>query len=145
MEKNLRSILFISLFLGGLLLSACASGSNSLDATNWEMTSYRDANGDMQDILANSVVTAQFQSTNVSGIAGCNNYNGSYQLDGNKLTFGALAVTQKACADPRGVMEQENAYLAALSQVQSFKQSNDKLEMEDERGKTVLEFVPSGQ
>jgi putative lipoprotein len=145
MKKNLRSILFISLILGSLLLSACTSGAKSLDSTSWQMTSYRDANGDMQDKLTGAVVNLQFQSAIVSGISGCNNYNGSYQVDGDKLTFGALAVTRQMCADPLGVMEQENAYLAALAQVQSYKQSDDKLEMEDDRGKTILEFAPAGQ
>jgi heat shock protein HslJ len=145
MKKNLRLILLISLLLGSLLLSACAAKGNSLESTSWQMTSYRDANGDMTDKLPDSVVNIQFQSADVSGIAGCNNYSGTYQVDGKKLTFGPLATTRQACATPLGVMEQENAYLAALSQVQSYKQSAKSLEMQDEKGKTVLVFVPEGQ
>jgi heat shock protein HslJ len=143
--KRFLFLLIASLLLSSLLLSACASKGNTLDGTNWQMTSYQDANGNMVNILPGTVVTAQFQSTNVSGIAGCNNFNGTYELDGNNLTFGPLATTRKLCADPLGVMDQESAYLADLSQVQSYKKSNTKLEMQDNRGKTLLEFASAGQ
>jgi heat shock protein HslJ len=144
-KKRFLILLLASLLLGSLLLSACASQGNTLDGTNWQLTSYLDAKGDLTDILPGTVVTAQFQSANVSGIAGCNNYNGTYEQDGKNLTFGPQATTRKLCADPLGVMDQESAYLSALSQVQSFKQSNAKLEMQDSKGKTILVFAPAGQ
>jgi heat shock protein HslJ len=42
-------------------------------------------------------------------------------------------------------MQQESAFLSDLSQVQSFKLSDGQLELEDEKGKTILVFVPIGQ
>lgn len=116
-----------------------------MDGTNWELESYLDANGEMANRKTDTVVTAQFQAEKVSGIAGCNNYNSSYQVDGNKLTFSAPASTRKMCADPAGIMDQEYAYLSALSEVQTFKQRDDKLEMRDADGETILVFAPAGQ
>jgi heat shock protein HslJ len=145
MKKNFRTILFTSFLLGGLLLAACSPKGNPLDGTSWEMTSYRDANGDMTEILAGTVVTALFQSADVSGIAGCNNFSSSYQVDGKNLTFSAVTTTRQMCATPIGIMQQEDAFLSDLSQVQSFKISDGQLELEDEKGKTILVFVPIGQ
>lgn len=51
----------------------------------------------------------------VSGSAGCNTFNGTYELDGTALAFGPLATTKMACADP--TMFVESAFLAALAGV----------------------------
>lgn len=51
----------------------------------------------------------------VSGSAGCNTFNGTYDLDGASVTFGPLATTKMACADP--TMFVESAFLAAMAGV----------------------------
>lgn len=145
MKKNITMILFISLLSGSFLLAACTSGGNTLDGTNWNLESYLDAKGEMINRLTDAVVTAQFQADKVSGIAGCNNYNSSYQVDGKSLTFSPAATTRKICSEPAGIMEQEDAYLSALSLVQTYKHSDDKLEMQDAGGETILVFTPAGQ
>lgn len=51
----------------------------------------------------------------VSGSSGCNTFNGTYDLDGAALSFGPLATTKRACADP--TMFVESAFLAAMAGV----------------------------
>lgn len=51
----------------------------------------------------------------VSGSAGCNTFSGTYALDGAILSFGPLATTKIACADP--TMFVESAFLAAMADV----------------------------
>lgn len=145
MRKKFRLILAIFLLLGTFPLSACTAGGNPVDGTNWELESYLDTNGEMAAKITDTVVTAQFQADKVSGIAGCNNYNSSYQVDGDKLTFGPAASTRKVCAEPAGIMAQEDAYLSALAKVQTYKHRSDKLEMQDAGGETILVFTPAGQ
>lgn len=144
MKKRDRLILF-SLLLVSLLLSACAGVGNSLDGTSWNLNKYRDEDGKLVSIKTNTVVTALFQANKVTGIAGCNNYNSSYEATGNRLTFSPPATTRKLCVDPLGIMKQENAYLAALDEVQTFRQRGNSLEMRDSDGETLLEFSPAGQ
>ncbi len=43
----------------------------------------------------------------LSGSAGCNNYNASYQVDGDSLTIGPVASTKMACPEPPGVMDKK--------------------------------------
>jgi len=42
-------------------------------------------------------------------------------------------------------MKQENAYLSALEQVQTFRQRGNSLEMQGSDEKTLLEFSTAGQ
>ncbi len=70
--------------------------------------------GAEQAIIPGSQITATFTDTEVSGFAGCNNYNAVLTPVDDYFTVGPIAVTAKACNEPAGVMEQEAAYLAAL-------------------------------
>lgn len=53
------------------------------------------------------------QDDRVLGRAGCNTFRGGFMVDGQKLEFGALATTRKACPD----MSLEDRFYRALGQV----------------------------
>ena len=60
--------------------------------------------------------TVEFESaTRIGGMAGCNRFFGSVELDGNKIMVGPLAATRKFCT--QAVMDQEQALLNALERV----------------------------
>jgi len=143
--RKQHGLFLFSLLVGSLLLVACAGNGNPLDGTSWQLDKYRDEEGEMVSIKRDTIVTALFQADKVSGIASCNNYNSSYQVDGDQLTFSPAATTRKVCVDPLGIMTQEDAYLSALGQVQTFRQRGDTLEMRGSDGETLLEFSPAGQ
>jgi heat shock protein HslJ len=48
----------------------------------------------------NRPVTMRLESGRLTGFAGCNNFSGSYTLDGNQLKIGPVASTQMACPEP---------------------------------------------
>lgn len=50
------------------------------------------------------------------GHAGCNQWFGNYQLDGNRLSIERIATTRKLCAP--ALMEQEHRFLDALPNVE---------------------------
>ena len=58
-------------------------------------------------------VTLRLESGRLTGFAGCNNFSGSYQLAGDRLTIGPVASTQMACPEPGSSIE--NAFHAALA------------------------------
>jgi heat shock protein HslJ len=123
-----------------LILSACSAADVSLDGSSWALRSYQDSTGETVNVLPRSITTALFQANQVSGIAGCNNYSASYQATRNKLSFGPAATTRKMCSTPLGIMQQENAFLAALDSTVSYKLSRNALELIDSRGNTLLTF-----
>jgi len=132
----------MSLATLAIMLVAC-SAAGGLDATSWKLESYADDAGDMVDALPKSVVTLNFQAEQVSGSAGCNNYNGSYQTTGSKIKFGPVSATRKMCAQPLGIMGQEDAYLAALGSTAEYNLRGNTLELKDDQGDLMLVFVRS--
>jgi heat shock protein HslJ len=58
------------------------------------------------------------ESKTASGFAGCNQFTGSYTLEGKKLNLKNLAATRMFCEK---TMEIETSYLQALSETDSYK------------------------
>jgi heat shock protein HslJ len=81
--------------------------------------------GAEQSLIEGSQITATFSGGTVSGSAGCNNYTGTVTPVADYFTIGGIAVTQQACAEPAGVMEQEQAYLAALEATAGYQWQQD--------------------
>lgn len=59
----------------------------------------------------------------VFGNAGCNNFQGTYEVDGSTLSFGPMAITRKMC--PPALMDQEAAFLQAMEKVRIFTWDED--------------------
>jgi heat shock protein HslJ len=91
-------------------------------------------------LAAGSTVTAIFDSGGrMSGSAGCNSYSAEYAVDGNKIKVGPIVQTEMACEDQK-VMEQEQAYLAALAKATTYRIDGDKLELRDDGGALQVGF-----
>jgi len=139
------TLVLICILVATCSLAACSkSNTNTLDGTSWNLQEYRDASGELVPPAQGTLVTALFQADVVSGVAACNNYSGDYSVDKNNLTFGPTASTMKMCVEP-GINELETAYLTALTQVKTYKQTSATLEMFSERGDSLLVFMPAGQ
>ena len=83
-------------------------------------------------------VTIAFEEDSVSGFSGCNRFAGSYSVDGGKLEFGNLAVTQMACLDGT---KTEIRVLKALSSVGSAAVDGGSLRLLTESGEALLTFT----
>jgi len=137
--KKTAFFVIVCATLLGTMLSACST-AESLDGTSWAMTSLRDSQGNLTDILPDTIVTANFQSDQVSGNVTCNNYSGTYQSTGNTIKIGPLATTLRECVGPDGIMEQEAAFLKAMEAAAQYEIKGDTLEMVDDQGDTILVF-----
>ncbi|MFN8483274.1 MAG: META domain-containing protein [Anaerolineae bacterium] len=74
-------------------------------------------------------VTMQFDAEGrVAGSAGCNQYSASYTEDAGQLRVGQARSTRIACMQP-GVMEQEAAFLKALSAAATVTRDGDRLQV----------------
>lgn len=75
----------------------------------------------------------------VAGSAGCNDYNTTYTVIGNKISFNeAMAVTGKLCIEP--IMALESSYLQALSAAATYELSDQTLTLFDASGKPLAEY-----
>jgi heat shock protein HslJ len=118
-------------------LAACScTGANRLRDTSWELESLAG-----KDALPATTITLEFSDDQVSGTAGCNHYGGGYRAGADSLRVSDIFATEMWCEGPEGVMEQEQAYLAALSGAASYRIDGGRLEMLDGTGAQVLVFV----
>ena len=106
----------------------------------WTLTSYL-VDGKLQPVPSGASATAVFAAGSVAGKAGCNNYTGTYTVDGSKLTIGTLATTLMACEPPASDLE--TAYLANMGKVASFVASATTLTLSDAGGAALLEYAPT--
>jgi heat shock protein HslJ len=123
------------------MLAACGSGgstSNPLAGTKWNMQDYAGETG-MTTVLLGETPAIEFgKDDKVSGTGGCNDYTGTYSVDGEALTFGPLAGTMKACSEPEGVMEQETAFMGLLQSAAGYKLDGGQLHILNDKGHLVI-------
>jgi putative lipoprotein len=75
----------------------------------------------------------------VQGSGGCNNFAGSYEIDGEAISVGPLAATRMMCPGP--VSDNEDRFFAALQKVAVFERERIRLTLKDDEGNVVVEFI----
>ena len=101
----------------------------SLEDTKWILQSYGES-GNPKDMITDTEITAEFVSSEgtVKGSAGCNSYFGGYELEDSQLSIpGPMGATEMYCAEPDGVMNQEQEYLATFQLAESCEINGDEL------------------
>ncbi len=125
---------------GKQLLVFGAASANPLEGA-WNVTGYNNGKQAVVSPIAGTTLTAVFTPDgNVTGNAGCNDYNGPYKLDGTKLTVGPLASTQKACE--QAVMDQETEFLTALQTPTTVEPSGGTVTLRDASGAMQVVLAP---
>ena len=129
MQHPKWSLLISLLVAGVLLLSACAGilpgSGDPLGGTSWRLMTLGGAS-----LIPGTEITLTFEEGQVRGSSGCNTYGGPYQVDGDKITMTDLYMTEMACLDPEGVMDQELEYLELLRDAQAFQVDGAELVIE---------------
>jgi heat shock protein HslJ len=92
------------------------ASAEDLYGTSWRLVGL---NGDQEPVIPDTEITLNIEDGQISGFAGCNNYNGSVTGDlefPNELTVSLISTTQKMCPEP--ISSQETAYLTRLDNVE---------------------------
>jgi ABC-type amino acid transport substrate-binding protein len=115
--------------------------ADPLAGTKWQVRSYYNPAeaGGMASPLSDTQLTAEFAEGAVAGSSGCNSYSASYTVDGDSLSIGDAASTMMFC---EGLMDQEAAFLAAMQSASSFKLETGQLQILNDQGQVVVDFVP---
>lgn len=131
---------------GSALMVFAAVQPTSLTGTEWIVLSYNNGRGGVTSVLGGTSLSAMFTDTGeLSGSAGCNNYTTTFETDGANLQIGPTATTRKMCAQPEGIMEQENAYLAALQMAATYAIEGDRLDLWAEDGSRLATFTAQSE
>jgi len=148
----LRRTLAGLVVVAALLLAGCISsgpvqpgpgGENGADptGTSWVLSSIRDAGGNLMKVPALPPVTLEFrEGESLGGSGGCNQYGGSYERNGSRITIGQIFSTLMYCEEA-GVSERESAYLGLLGGIRMYRIEGDSLRFFDGVGAEVLVFT----
>jgi heat shock protein HslJ len=108
----------------------------TLDGTSWTLIE-----GTGVTIPDEVTMTLQFEGDRSSGSGGCNRFTGTYEEDGNSISFGPLASTRMAC--PEEVVAAESAYHAALGSAAWWSASENELVLSDSSAQELLRYEPA--
>ena len=125
---------------GQVVLSYTVAVPITLTGTNWSANGINTGTDAVSSLVAGTTVTAVFgDDGTLSGNAGCNTYNGTYEVSGKSMTIGPLATTRMACEPD--VSKQEANYLEALGRVTTYTIRGDQLELRDDEGALQAGYV----
>jgi heat shock protein HslJ len=131
----------------GVTFATLAAQSMLLKGTSWHATGINNGRQGVQSVMNGTLVTISFGGEgDASGTGGCNRYSGHYEVTGSSISIGKVAVTAMACADPPGVMEQEQAYFNALATAATVRFEGQRLELRTADGALAVSFerAPGG-
>ena len=134
---RIASLAVLAIVVAACSGSSAGSGGDIAD-TSWTLKTYASggsATSVPDGVFADLAFTADGAA---SGSSGCNQFSGSYTLDGATLTFGQLATTMRACDEPASTVEA--AVLANLAAVRTFTATAETLELFDASGNAVLTY-----
>lgn len=112
---------------GGMRFAALQNAS--LTETTWKAQAVT-INGGFSTLIGGTEITIQFGTDGkVAGSSGCNRFTGSYETNGDQLTFGPLATTRIGCAPD--IMAQEQGFLNALAATTTYRIVGTELTLYD--------------
>ncbi len=138
MRTRIPRLLALGMAIALLATAACGPSVVGPEGKSWLLVSYGDAAAP-ETPPAGVEASAEFVDGQIVGSAGCNQYFGSYETDGSEMTTGPMGSTMMFCADPEGVMDLEQAFLAALGAAETFEVEDGELRIDYPGG--VLTFT----
>ncbi len=132
----LLALRLIPLGIAALVLVACAKTVKSQTGE----TTLTNLAGSEWGIQGQDEPFVQFGAGGeINGSGGCNNFFGTYELNGERLIIGPLASTKKACMGPK--MDQEYKFLDALKNAHHVQATHKAMVVYAENGDTLLELI----
>jgi heat shock protein HslJ len=116
---------------------------NDLQGTNWYLWTINE-----RATINGTTITAEFaidpdgKSGKITGLAGCDRYQATF---GDDLGMQTTLNSSEMCTSPKGVMEQEQAYLGALSRAYGYWLTDDQLIINTGEGALTYRMSPPPQ
>lgn len=114
----------------------CGQPQASLTNTNWRLA-YLGQEEIVSEADQQAMRLTLAEDGSLQGHGGCNRLRGSYQQDGDNLTFGPLAMTKMACP----ALATETAFVQALDAARHSKLEGQTLTLFDDSNQPVASFI----
>jgi len=129
----------------GNVLASLIPAEASLVGSSWDAISYNNGKQAVVSVITGTRITVRFgEDGRITGHTGCNAYFAAYSVQDRDITIQPPGSTRRACAEPKGVMEQESLYLQALSMATHYRIAGGRLELRDAQGSMVAVYARSG-
>jgi heat shock protein HslJ len=139
MKTTIR-FLMAAVLAVGMTGWAAANDENRLTNTRWRLVSFTESNTESPALEGPDVMLEFRTNGRVGGSGGCNSFGGEYTAQGDRLEFGAVMSTKRACMD-EGRMQQEQRFFQALQSARSFELAEGTLKVSYDEGRGVLTFA----
>ena len=110
--------------------------THDLEGTRWVLIRLGDAGISVGENQREPFFVLESGKHRLTGSGGCNRLMGSYERNGDQLTFKQLALTRMACPD----VEYEDGFTKALEATASWKIGGAHLELSDAAGSVLARF-----
>ena len=101
------------------ILGIALTATDDIEGQTW-VAEELNVDGAMAAPLPGTELTATFEDGSVNGLAGCNSFFASYEVDGDSISVGPAGATLAFCPAPDGIMDQEATYLQLISSADNF-------------------------
>lgn len=134
----IRAALALALVVALPASAMAQSESATPEGLEWQLVNYA-VDGESVAVPWTADASLLLSDGAATGSSGCNDFTGTYELNGDSLTFDdTFAMTLAACPDPESSVE--TAYMANLPLVASWSGGDERLELSDAEGSSILEF-----
>lgn len=134
----MKKAIFLSIVFISMLTVSCSSGNNKADPRIHDIWVLESINGvtysRTEDQNQHPTLEIYLAEKRFLGNTGCNNMNGSVNVEGEKISFSDIITTKMFCADV-----DETSFLTALGQANNYKIEKMRLYLFDEE-KELLVF-----
>ena len=124
MGRHLLAVALVAIGTAGCGSGPATEAEADPPSGSWRLASGTGPGGTIDTSDAHRI-TLVFEADRLGGIAACNSYGASFDVDGDRLQLDAVFQTEMACEPP--AMETERAYLQALQRAVSVRRDGDQL------------------
>jgi len=136
---------------GVLVFERLPEGANlDLEGPTWSLLAFIGPNPYVEEpepwpmpdgLLLGTTIDLILEGGAARGSAGCNSYGAAYSRAGSSMSLDTIAMTEMACLQPAGMMEQESHYLELLTAVRGYRIYGDHLWLETGDGQALVFFA----
>ena len=133
----MKKVILILIFFISILTLSCSSGNGSADSRIHDIWVVESINGvtysraEGQDL--HPTLEIYLSEERFSGNTGCNNMNGSINVEGNKISFSDIVTTKMFCVDI-----DETSFLTALGKANNYKIEKMRLYLFDDDKESLV-------
>lgn len=121
---------------GEAVMNFKAEPKPSLSGLRSNVTGFNNGRQAVVSPMLDTTISMSFGDRVVRGFSGCNTFQATYTVDGNRIAVGPIATTRRTCGD--AVMQQERQFLAALKSTTTWGFSGALLDMHRPDGERTV-------